>query len=131
MLTINPEQVCFLIVKARQFDVKEAPTEQDGSNATDERFRSVLADTPDDAVQTELRDAIRGLNVDEQCDLVALAWLGRGDFPTWDEAVAMARERHTGRTAEYLMSLPLLGDYLEEGLSVLGYSCEAAERAHL
>jgi hypothetical protein len=27
------------------------------------------------------------------------------------------------RTAEYLLGMPLLGDYLDEGLSLLGRSC--------
>lgn len=131
MLAINPEQVCFLVIKARQFDVKEGSPEQEGSNAADEKFASVLADTPDDAVESELRQAIGALNVDEQCDLVALAWLGRGDFSGWTEAAAMARERHTAHTADYLLAMPLLGDYLEEGLSLMGYSCAEVDEAHL
>jgi hypothetical protein len=29
--------------------------------------------------------------------------------------------------ADYLLGTPLLGDFLEEGLSMLGYSCEEFE----
>jgi hypothetical protein len=51
---------------------------------------------------------------------VALAWLGRGtyDLDEWKEAVATARTEHSRRTAEYLLTLPLLGDYLEDGLAM-------------
>jgi hypothetical protein len=61
------------------------------------------------------------LDEDEQCDLVALAWIGRGtyDAQNWEEALAEARRAHNNRTAEYLSTLPKLGDYLEEGLSLI------------
>ena len=86
----------------------------------------VLEDTADDPVRQELVAFIRGLNVDEQVRLVALAWIGRGtyDKSEWDEAVALATQEHNRRTAEYLLGLPLLGDYLEEGLAAFGQDCD-------
>ena len=50
----------------------------------------------------------------KQVDLVALALTGRGDFDAaqWKEAVTLARSRRTGSTADYLLGIPLLGDYL-------------------
>jgi hypothetical protein len=59
-------------------------------------------------------------------NLVALAWLGRGDYTAdeWDAALEAARDAHNARTAEYLLGIPLLGDFLEEGLSLMGESCE-------
>jgi hypothetical protein len=64
---------------------------------------------------------------------VALAWLGRGDYEAedWAEALASARERAEGPTARYLMGIPLLGDYLEEGADKLGISLASEERAGL
>ena len=52
-------------------------------------------------------------------------WLGRGDFGVeeWESALQQAREAWTPRTADYLIGTPLVADYLEEGLSELGYSC--------
>ena len=74
----------------------------------------------------ELAAFIDGLNVDEQCELVALAWIGRGSFTKeeWREALAEARHAHNTRTAEYLMGLPLLGDYLADGLAEFGHTCD-------
>jgi len=42
-----------------------------------------------------------------------------------------AAAAHNNRTAEYLIGIPLLGDFLEEGLSMLGYSCEEFEIGRL
>ena len=67
--------------------------------------------------------------VDEQADLVTLMWLGRDDS-TADDWAALREEAvraHNEHTAEYLLGTPLLGDFLEEGLSKLGYSCEDYE----
>ena len=124
-LNIPSDRVAFLILKARQFDGKEAVSDPDsGSNAADDGMTDVLEDHNDDPARRELIQAIRGLNEDEQIELVALAWLGRGtfDLDEWDEAVETARNEHNKRTAQYLLGLPLLGDYLEEGLSAFGIS---------
>ena len=39
--------------------------------------------------------------------------------------------QHTERTADYLLGTPLLGDFLEEGLSLLGRACEEFEIGRL
>jgi hypothetical protein len=133
-LQIGPDKVCFIIVKARELDAQEPVVEEDyGGNPIDEGFRGVLASYADDPTFQELRAFIEALNEDEQCELVALAWLGRGDYATdeWREALAAARSRRTGPTAEYLLGTPLLGDYLEEGLAAFGLSCAEVERDHL
>ncbi len=129
-LNISIEKVCYIIVKAREFDAKVDPVEPDpGSNPTDSGEREVLEDYADDPTFAELRTAIDSLNDDEVIDLIALAWLGRGDFAKeeWEEARNLANERHRHRSAAYLTGMPALGDYLEEGLSLLGYSCEDYE----
>lgn len=133
-LTIVPEKVCFLIVKAREFDAKDAVTDpNDSSNATDDSMISVLEDHGDDPVAEEIRGVINALNVDEQIELVALTWLGRGDgtIEDWPELRAEAARAHNSRTASYLLGIPLLADYLEEGLSLFGLSCDDVEMDHL
>jgi hypothetical protein len=126
-LSISPEKVCFFILKAREFDVKDAVSDPDsGSNASDDAMIDVLEDHPDDPTQQELRSFIDALTEDEQVDLVALTWLGRGDgtIDEWDDLRAEAARLHNNRTAAYLMGKPMLGDHLEEGLSQFGLSCE-------
>ena len=80
-LTISLDQVCFVITKLRQFEVKDVATVADpGSNASDDGMADVLEDRPGDATQQELRRFISAMDIDRQADLVALAWLGRGDY---------------------------------------------------
>lgn len=127
MLQINPDKVCYVIANVREFDAQEeTDPEGDDSSAIDEGFRGVLVASGDDATYDELKEYINDLNEDEQADLVALAWLGRGDFSAdeWRQAVRQALERHTGPTADYLLGIPVLADYLEAGLDELGYSCD-------
>jgi Protein of unknown function (DUF3775) len=133
-LAISPDKVCFIIVKARAFDAKDEVSEPDpGSNPTDDKDYSVLEDHPDDPVVQEITAAIDGLSIDEQIDLVALAWLGRGDYSAddWDAVREEAANRHNENTAGYLLGMPLLADFLEEGLSLVGHSCEDFEIGHL
>jgi hypothetical protein len=128
-LTIPPEKVCYLVFKAREFDAKDAVTDpDDGSNASDDNMISVLEDHGDDPVLQELTAFISSLSEDEQIDLVALAWLGRDDntiqdWPSLREEAARAHSTRTTHTADYLLGMPLLGDYLDEGLSQFGHSC--------
>jgi hypothetical protein len=126
-LNISADKVCFIILKAREFDAKVDPVEPDpGSNASDDGEREILEDYADDPTLAELRSIIDDLNDDEVVDLIALAWVGRGDYGRegWLEARGLARERHKRRSADYLLGMPALGDYLEEGLATLGHSCE-------
>lgn len=126
MPEISTEKVCYIIQKARMFDVKSEVSDPDsGSNPTDDNMCDILEDFPDDPTRQELVAFIRGLDEEEQIELVALAWVGRGTYGAeeWDDALEAAHDAHNPRTAEYLLSLPLLGDYLEEGLDVFDESC--------
>ena len=130
-LAISAEKVAAILAKARQFDVKDVVTDPDpGSNASDDAMLSVLEDHADDPAWSELVALIRGLNEDEQIDLVALTWLGRGDgdLDDWQDLRAEAARAHNKRTAEYLLGMPLLDDYLEESLSELDHSSEEFEQ---
>jgi len=130
-LTISPEKVAFLIEKAREFDVKEGDSDPDsGSNAADDEMIDVLEDNGRDPVAYELRSFINALNEDEQLDLVALMWLGRGDggIDEWDELRSRAIDaraayrRASPETVRYLLGEPLLGDLLADGLDAFGIS---------
>ncbi|MGH6828264.1 MAG: DUF3775 domain-containing protein [Rhizomicrobium sp.] len=120
-LDIPTDKLGFIILKAREYDVKESDSDPDeGSNPTDDANTDVLTDKGCDPVREELVGAIRELSEEERVQLVALAWLGRGtyEFSEWRAALDTARSEHRKRTAEYLLGLPLLGDYLEDGLSL-------------
>lgn len=133
-LSISPETVCYIIVKARARHAKDAVTDPDpGSDGPDDGMLEVLEDHPDDPVDEELAGAISALNEDQQIDLVTIAWLGRGDedVSTWHALRAEAAASRDVSTARYLMGMPLVGDYLEEGLTRLGYSCADVEFGRL
>lgn len=125
-LSISLETVCWVIAKAREFDEAadfiEPMTGED--NEGDPNLHS--DETLPDPALGELTELIRSLSEDEQADLVALDWLGRGDHDaeTWEEIRAQAAAARNARTAEYLCRDPLLPDNLEAGLGVLGRSCE-------
>jgi hypothetical protein len=126
-LSISPEKLCFIIAKAREFDVKDVVTDpDDSSNPTDDGMLAVLEDHPDDPVLQELTGFIGALSEDEQIDLVALSWLGRGDgtIDDWDELRGEASRAHNKRTASYLLGMPLLSNHLEDAISQFGISCD-------
>jgi hypothetical protein len=131
-LTLSPETAFFIIVKAREFDEKVAPTDPDsGSNPADDREVDVLEEDAEDTVEQELQAALEALNSDEQLDLIALMWLGRGDFASFAEARKEAEDMRDKHIARYLIGTPKLGDFVEEGLARLGYSLEEFEKNRL
>lgn len=134
MLTISPETVCYILIKAREFAAKVPPVEEDvGSNPSDDFQVEVLEDFSDDPTQKELVSAIVDLNEDEKLDLLALLWIGRGDFTVdeWDRAREQAASMRHKHVARYILGTPLASDYLAEGLSQLGYDCADTEERHL
>ena len=126
----SPDKVCFILIKAREFEAQEEVVEPDpGSNPIDEGFRGTLDAYGDDPTFEEIKAFIDSLNEDEQAELVALAWLGRDDYALedWGRAVADAKERHSGATSAYLLGMPMLPDYLEAGLNQFGRNCDEFE----
>jgi len=123
-LEVSTEFLQTLIDKAHEFQAKVAVVEPDpGSNPSDEDMREVLEDYGDDPVQQELHEMLADLNIDQLADLVALVWLGRGDFTAaeWKEKRGDAMRLDPKRAPDYLIETPQLADYLEEGLAALGH----------
>ena len=111
-LATDPDTVRLFILKAKAI-----------SAALNDDYHDGLAEEKEeDLTAEELRELIEDLNVDEAAELVALAWIGRGDFEAaeWQEAVEQARQRGNKRTSSYLLGMPMLADYLEAGLDALG-----------
>jgi len=127
MINLNPETVAKIAEHAREFQVS-ASMEMDEAPVLpiDDRTIEQLAEWHGDHEYTELKNAIDDLEPDQQATVVALMWLGRGDyeFDDWEGALGYAKEADGVTTAEYLIATPLLADYLLEGLSLHGYDTD-------
>src|SRR5690242_2983083 len=133
-LSVSSEQVCYLIIKMREFDVQDVATDPgNASNESDDRTVSVLEDYADNPVVQEIQGAIETMPDDEQADLVALMQLGRGDrdIDEWEALHNEAQREYIDQTAAYLLGQPLASDYLEEGLTQFGFSCAEFETGRL
>jgi hypothetical protein len=130
-LSIGPDTVRLFIEKAKALsaavyddytDGSEHEVELDGDSKDNHHHDGLAEEKSDNLTEEELRELINDLNVDEAAELIALMWIGRGDFDAseWAEAVNEARQRDTKRTSKYLLGMPLLGDWLEEGLEAIG-----------
>lgn len=130
-LTIDPETVRIFILKAKALSADLSDDYEDGSEhevelddlARDSHHHDGLAEEESENLTAEkLRELIGDLNVDEAAELIALVWVGRGDYDAdeWEEAVNEARQRNRGKTAAYLMGMPMLGSWLEAGLDAIG-----------
>jgi len=132
MLEIAPGKVAHVIVRSREVDVKIEAWDEDAdpdSAGGDADQETILEDLPGDATRQELREFLEALNEDEQASLIALAWIGRGTYAPGEmgEAIATARAEHGTNASAYLLSLPLLPDYLEDALDQLGICAGDAE----
>ena len=129
MPEIAVDKVCFVVVKSRELLSEEEGARPDASNPTDDGAHVTLTSAAARTVRRELHEFIDGLDVDELDALVALTWIGRGDFEPsdWKAAVVEARSRRERNTADYLMGMPLLPDHLEDGLSAFDRSCQGFE----
>ena len=123
-LEIAPEKVAHVIIRAREYDAKV-----DAWNTDNDDDSGAEESGADRGLHDELVGLIDALNDDEQTQLVAVCWVGRGTFDPedFDEALQTAMDEQVNSVAEYLLGQPLLADYLEEGLDKLGVSVEDAE----
>ena len=129
-LTIAPDTVRLIVEKARAIsaavnedydDGAEHEVELDGDAHDTHHHDGLAEEETEDQTERELRQIIRELNVDEAAELIALTWIGRGDYEADEFAAAVAEARQRNyRPARYLLSMPMLGDWLEEGLEAIG-----------
>lgn len=129
-LSLDADTVRMLAAKARAFSAGLNDDYDDGRehevefrDETDQHNHDGLAEEEEENLtEEEFRELVADLNVDEAAELLAIAWIGRGDYETaeWADAVTDARQRVNGRLATYLLSMPMLGDWLEEGLAAIG-----------
>ena len=96
MINISSHKVRQIIELAREFDVQTAPGDPSRSAVSDDDiWQSVFEARRSSPAYGELRAFINGLNEDEETDLVALFWIGRGSFgkEELEEARTTARNR--------------------------------------
>lgn len=82
-----------------------------------------------DRAEGELRAFVDRLSEDEQAELTAIMWIGRGSFEAEElgDAIATAKQEATTPTADYLIGTPHLADNVEAGLEALGISVQDVE----
>ena len=107
-LDISAEKVAWVILRAREFESKVSSFDKGDQETSDEQLGSILENRANDPTMRELVSFIRGLNEDEQVNLVAIAWIGRGTYgpEDWDEALATARAEANTPTWRYLLGMP-------------------------
>ncbi len=126
---LNTDKVCFIIQKTRELEAILEPEDDEASNETDDRFAAALTESNEEPVRAELIGFIDALDIDEATELVALIFVGRGDFTKdeWVAAMAQARDRSGPKPSLYIADMAMAADYLDEGLAAFDLSCEDFE----
>ena len=125
-LPMGLDTVAFLIDKAHEFQAKEGVVIPDTPLSPSEDWAlQILADHVDDHCYQEFCSAVNDLEPDQQAVLVALMWIGRGDYEAedWKQACEDAAEQKTISTARYLLTTPQAADFIQEGLAEFNLSC--------
>lgn len=123
-MDISPHKVAFVIVRARELGAKVGRWDTPSDDADGD---TILESRPSDGTGRELSSFIKNLNEDEKAALVAIMWIGRETFDDYDEAFETAKQEAVGPTETYLLGIPLLSDYLEDGLESLGIDTSELE----
>src|SRR5690349_15306986 len=95
MLTTPLHKLAYVVIRAREFDAQVEPEGLEvGSNSADDQEIEILESSAGNPTQAELQAALNDLNEDELTEVLALVWLGRGDYDSreWNEAQQAARE---------------------------------------
>ncbi|MAK60445.1 MAG: hypothetical protein CMK09_05665 [Ponticaulis sp.] len=120
---VSEDSLAAIIQEARAYEEIVPETDvEDGADELDERDAPPHDEGLGHPERQVLMEAIRALSMGRQEALVAVCWIGRGDYEAeeWDEALKFAAERDNGNVAGYLAGIPMLADYLEAGAAALG-----------
>jgi hypothetical protein len=124
-LTLKPDEAFFILLKAREFD-EEADRSDSDPDAGEDTDQGIADGAAGWETLAELAGALRSLNDDARLDLIALIWIGRGDFALseWSDARHAAADIGRGRFVRYVTGIPVVSDYLDEAFSQVGWSFE-------
>lgn len=126
-LRISTDKVCDFIEAAREVAGLVEPTTGDKTTTGDDSKLVTIEDNPaEDDRRGQMIEFINGLNTAEQTDLLALIYLGRGDFDIaeWHDAVREAAMRLDDRSADFMIGDAALPEYLGAGLDAFDRSCD-------
>lgn len=158
MIAMPLETLMSIIERAREFDSEADEQEMEGvegqtrdlaedlgpdnqAEASDEDISYAAAgddeqvegasDEDDDEEEDELDRILGSLSPEELAELLALSWIGEGEYDrtNWDEAMSVARVLPSDDIILQLAETPNLGDLIELGLAELGYERPAADLA--
>lgn len=121
-IELNRDTIQFIIEKVREFQTRDDVSFDDEPDSDDEDWSSEISSSyAEDPYFQELKTTIEDLEPDQQMSLVALMWLGRGDFSVdeWNAVLRQAEDSWNDHTAEYLIGTAMLADFLSEGLEQL------------
>jgi hypothetical protein len=130
-MDINKGIVCNIIYKAREINISEDLALPENEDTLSElEWKQLLAEYQNDLSYIELKNLINDLEPDQQYKIIALMYVGRGDFDRneWQSAIDQALTVPVKNRADYLISKPMLADYLREGLAMFNYSCDEEDR---
>lgn len=127
-LNVDAELVRLIVAKGRaamfempdaEDDVPQTETEVDRATTITEPDPTLLAEeAAPDATREECAALVDSLNVDEQAEVLALVYIGRGDFEPaeLETAVREAKVRATGPASQTLFEIEIFPSHLANGL---------------
>lgn len=117
-LNVASSTVSYIIERANEANGSLPSMEDTDGDETEHRT--------DEADFQEIADFIDSLDEESRIDLVVLMWIGRGTYGVeeLDHARHVALREATHATSDYLLSTPLVGDYLAGGLESFGLAVE-------
>src|SRR5665213_3153083 len=89
MFKINQGIICNIIKKAREINISDDVTLPENlGDLSDAEWEHILIEYQNDPSYQELKNLINELKPDQQQDIIALMYIGRGDFTKneWNEA---------------------------------------------
>lgn len=124
-LRINPDKVCQFLSAARELAGRVPATTGDKTTTGDDSPLTFMEQRDDDPTRAQMVEFVGGLNVEEQVDLLALIYLGRGDFALveWNDALEEARDRIAAGDPDFMIGERALPGYLGEALEAFGKTC--------
>lgn len=127
-LTINPDIVRQIMTTIRAFQAQEGVSIPENLDPFSEDFDwlQMLADHQNNLTFIELKEIIEDLEPDQKVNLLALFYVGRGDFTLdeWNEALTNAYSYLANQVTPYLLLHPHAADFLSAGLEAFDIRTE-------